>query len=276
MNVEAAPARLGVRARRIPRRSSLRRLTSVHALRGASGVVAFLLAWQAGVLLHLPLLAKIPTPLEVTTAAWRLLHDGRYYVDWVVSFRRVFAGFIVAQLLGIPAGLLMGWKATLRALTFPVFEVLRPIPPLAWVPLSIVFWPTSEGSIVFVIFLGAFFTVLLNTLAGVRAIDERYLRAALSLGATPRTIFFRVILPGALPSIFTGMAVGMGITWSVLVAAEIIAGRNGLGYLTWEAYVAGAFPTIVVGMISIGIAGYLSSALVRQVGAHAMPWTKRF
>jgi NitT/TauT family transport system permease protein len=154
--------------------------------------------------------------------------------------------------------------------------VLRPIPPLAWVPLSILFWPTPESSITFVIFLGAFFTVLINTLAGVRAIDERYVRAAISLGATPAIIFRRIILPGALPSIFTGMAVGMGITWSVLVAAEIIAGRSGLGYLTWEAYVAGSFPTIVVGMISIGLAGYLSSALVRILAARVMPWSKRF
>jgi NitT/TauT family transport system permease protein len=117
--------------------------------------------------------------------------------------------------------------------------------------------------------------VLINTVAGVRAIDERYIRAAVSLGATPATVFRRIILPGALPSIGTGMAVGIGITWEVLVAAEIIAGRNGLGYMTWEAYVAGAIPTIIVGMISIGIAGYLSSMLVRAIVARSMPWTRR-
>jgi NitT/TauT family transport system permease protein len=276
MNVEAAPSPVGLRARNRTHRAPGREVASAAVLRGSAGIATFLALWQLGVVLHLPLLAKIPTPADVAAAWLSLLRDPRYYLDWLVSFRRVFGGFVIAQALGIPLGLLMGWKAAFRSLTFPVFEVLRPIPPLAWVPLSILFWPTPESSITFVIFLGAFFTVLINTLAGVRAIDERYVRAAISLGATPAIVFRRIILPGALPSIFTGMAVGMGITWSVLVAAEIIAGRSGLGYLTWEAYVAGSFPTIVVGMISIGLAGYLSSALVRIVAARAMPWSKRF
>jgi NitT/TauT family transport system permease protein len=274
--LDAASEAVARPPRRAPRRPSIRRLWNVHVLRGVCGVAAFFALWQLGVLLRLPLLAKIPTPLEVASAGWTLLHQPRYYVDWVISFRRVFAGFVIAQLLGVPLGLFMGWKSAFRALTFPVLEVLRPIPPLAWVPLSIVFWPTAEGSITFVIFLGAFFTVLINTMAGVRALDERYVRAAISLGASPAIVFRRIILPGALPSIFTGMTVGMGITWSVLVAAEIIAGRNGLGYMTWEGYVAGAFPIVIVGMVSIGVAGYLSSSLVRLLGMRAMPWTNKF
>jgi NitT/TauT family transport system permease protein len=274
VSADAAGTALGLRAVPGTKRRARRRINR-SLLRGAAGIAAFLALWQLGVTLHVSALAKVPTPLEVVGAAGTLLRDPRYYVDWLVSFRRVGAGFVIAQVIGIPLGLLMGWNATFRAATFPLFEVLRPIPPLAWVPLSIVFWPTSESSIVFVIFLGAFFTVLVNTIAGVRALDERYVRAAISLGASPSTIFRRIIFPGALPSIFTGMAVGLGITWSVLVAAEIIAGRNGLGYMTWEAYVAGSFPTIVVGMISIGIAGYASSALVRSIGARAMPWTNR-
>jgi NitT/TauT family transport system permease protein len=248
---------------------------NIHTLRGIAGIAAFVAVWQLGATFHVPVLAKVPPPADVAIAAWRLLHDPRYYIDWLTSFKRVFLGFLIAQLLGIPLGLFMGWKAAFRYLTFPVLEVLRPIPPLAWVPLSILFWPTPESSIIFVLFLGAFFTVLINTVAGVRAIDERYIRAAVSLGATPATVFRRIILPGALPSIGTGMAVGIGITWEVLVAAEIIAGRNGLGYMTWEAYVAGAIPTIIVGMISIGIAGYLSSMLVRAIVARSMPWTRR-
>ncbi|MBD5655756.1 MAG: ABC transporter permease [Candidatus Eremiobacteraeota bacterium] len=251
-------------------------MLNVHALRGAAGILAFFLFWQVGVSAHLPIIAKIPGPIEVGQALWKLLHDPKYYLDWLVSFERVLLGFCIAQAIGIPLGLFMGWKQNFYYLSFPVFEVLRPIPPLAWVPLSIVFWPTAESSITFVIFLGAFFTVLINTVGGVKAIDERYVRAAMSLGASPQTIFRKIILPGALPSIFMGMSVGMGITWSVLVAAEIIAGKNGLGYLTWEAYVAGSFPIIIVGMISIGVAGYLSSVVVRQIGARAMPWTNRF
>jgi NitT/TauT family transport system permease protein len=262
--------------RRTPKRSRAAKIVNIHAIRGAGGIALFFVLWQIGVSMHLPVLAKIPGPLDVVGTFGKLLGEPKYYWDWVVSFKRVFLGFLIAQAIGIPLGLMMGWRANFYYLTFPIFEVLRPIPPLAWVPLAIVFWPTAESSITFVIFLGAFFTVLINTLNGVKAIDERYVRAAISLGATPAVVFRKIIFPGALPSIFTGMAVGMGITWSVLVAAEIIAGKNGLGYLTWEAYVAGSFPTIIVGMISIGVAGYLSSELVRGIGTRAMPWRNRF
>jgi NitT/TauT family transport system permease protein len=276
MSAEAIESSFGRRTSRAPGPRRIGRPSvNIHTLRGIAGIAAFVAVWQLGATFHVWVLAKVPTPVDVATAAWRLLHDPRYYIDWLISFKRVFLGFIIAQLLGIPLGLFMGWKTAFRELTFPVLEVLRPIPPLAWVPLSILFWPTPESSIIFVLFLGAFFTVLINTVAGVRAIDERYIRAAVSLGATPATVFRRIILPGALPSIGTGMAVGIGITWEVLVAAEIIAGRNGLGYMTWEAYVAGAIPTIIVGMISIGIAGYLSSMLVRAIVARSMPWTRR-
>jgi len=274
MSTQAVPGTAPVGAR-AARRARWRGLANVHAIRGAAGILAFLALWQIGVLLHLPVVAKVPAPLEVARAAAGLLHDPRYYVDWAVSFRRVAIGFVIAQVLGVPLGLVMGWKTTFRYVTFPIFEVLRPIPPLAWVPLSIVFWPTTEQSIIFVIFLGAFFTTVINTMSGVRALDDRYVRAAISLGASPATIFRRIIFPGALPSIFTGMAVGMGITWSVLVAAEIIAGRSGLGFFTWEAYVGGAFPTIIVGMVSIGVAGYLASSSIRLVAKRVMPWTSR-
>ncbi len=276
MTFEAALTAVRVGVARVPRRVSVGGAARVRVLRGTAGIAVFVALWQLGVFAHLPILKQIPAPLEVASAQWHLLHEARYYADWLSSIERVAAGFLIAVVLGVPLGLFMGWRSTVRYATFPVFEILRPIPPLAWVPLSIVFWPTSESSIIFVIFLGAFFTVVLNTLSGVRAIDRRYVRAAITLGATPATVFRRIILPGALPSIFTGMTVGMGITWSVLIAAEIIAGKNGLGYMTWEAYVAGAFPIIIAGMFSIGIAGYASSALVRFAARYAMPWTRTF
>jgi NitT/TauT family transport system permease protein len=144
------------------------------------------------------------------------------------------------------------------------------------VPISIIFWPTTEISIAFVIFLGAFFTVVINVLGGARNIDVRYVRTAISLGSRPHDIFFKIVLPATLPSIFTGMAVGMGITWEVVVAAEMIAGKSGLGYLTWSSYVGGNYPQIVVGMMSIGIAGYLSSYAIRTIGRMSMPWLRIF
>jgi len=149
------------------------------------------------------------------------------------------------------------------------------------VPAAIIFWPTQELSIGFVIFLGAFFTIVINVLGGARTIDVRYLRAVQSMGASQWDLFWRIILPGTLPSIFTGAAVGMGITWEVVVAAEMISGGGtqgggGLGFFIWNSYIGGSLPQIVVGMISIGIAGYLSSTLIRMIGRSAMPWRKLF
>ena len=123
---------------------------------------------------------------------------------------------------------------TKESLVFPPFEILRPIPPLAWVFIFILFWSIMEMSIIFVIFLGAFYTVVINVLGGARNVDVRLGRAAISLGARNWDIFCKIILPATLPSIFTGMTVGMGITWEVVVAAEMLAGRSGLGYLTWS------------------------------------------
>jgi NitT/TauT family transport system permease protein len=136
-------------------------------------------------------------------------------------------------------------------------------------------------SIAFVTFLGAFLTIVINVLGGARTIDVRYLRAVQSMGASQWDLFWRIILPGTLPSIFTGAAVGMGITWEVVVAAEMISGGGtqgggGLGFFIWNSYMGGSLPQIVVGMISIGIAGYLSSTVIRMIGRSAMPWRKLF
>src|SRR5262249_16800849 len=173
-----------------------------------------------------------------------------------------------------PLGLMMAMSRVFHATTFPLLEIMRPIPPLAWVPAAIIFWPTTEASIAFVIFLGAFFTVVINVIGSARSIDLRYLRAARSLGSRPTDIFWRIIFPAVLPGMFIGMAVGMGITWEVVVAAEMIAGKSGLGYLTWSSYVGGNYPQIIIGMISIGIAGYLSSSLIRLIGRSVTPWQR--
>jgi NitT/TauT family transport system permease protein len=150
------------------------------------------------------------------------------------------------------------------------------------VPLSIIFWPTQELSITFVTFLGAFFTMVLNVVGGAKSIDIRYFQAARSMGSSSFDIFRRIILPGVLPSIAVGAAVGMGITWNVVVAAEMISGGasqatgagGGLGFFIWNSYVGGSYPQIVVGMISIGIAGYLSSELLRRLGNRVTPWLR--
>jgi NitT/TauT family transport system permease protein len=225
-----------------------------------------------------PFLAPLPPPTAVAADFAELVVSKGYWNSWWLSGQRVLWGFLWALVLGGALGLAMATSPTVRRLTFPVFETLRPIPPLAWVPLSIIFWPTQELSITFVTFLGAFFPIVLNTVGGAQQIDRRYVLAARSMGAGSRTIFRRVILPATLPSLVTGAAVGMGITWEVVVAAELISsggratGDGGLGFLVWNAYQGNDLARVVVAMISLGIAGYVSSALVRRLGGRLMPW----
>jgi NitT/TauT family transport system permease protein len=270
------------------RRSVLRKtFGSSEFWRGLVAIVAFVLLWEMGARSKqlfgyaLPYVGLLPAPSEVAMAWTKVLTKVGYWESWYQSSKRVLLGFATALLLGIPFGLMLAVNRYFREIFFPPFEVLRPIPPLAWVPASLIFWPTNEMSIAFVTFLGAFFTIVINVLGGARTIDIRYLRAAQSMGATQWHLFWRIILPGTLPSIFTGAAVGMGITWEVVVAAEMSSGggtqgSGGLGFFIWNSYMGGSLPQIVVGMISIGIAGYLSSSAIRWLGTRLMPWRRLF
>lgn len=232
---------------------------------------------------YLPWIGAVPAPIEVIVSWGTVFTDASYWASWYMSFFRVIAGFLAAMIIGIPFGLLLAVSRTAHGIGFPVFEVLRPIPPLAWVPASIIFWPTQELSITFVTFLGAFYTIVINVVGGAKSIDVRYFQAAQSMGSSSWDIFRRIILPGTLPSIMVGSAVGMGITWEVVVAAEMISGGGsqsggtrggGLGFFIWNSYVGGSYEQIVVGMISIGIAGFISSELLRALGHRVTPWLR--
>jgi NitT/TauT family transport system permease protein len=232
---------------------------------------------------YLPWVGAVPAPSAVLASWLEVVDDPSYWQSWYMSLFRVMAGFIAAMLIGIPFGLALAMSRTAYGIGFPAFEVLRPIPPLAWVPASIIFWPTQELAIAFITFLGAFYTIVINVLGGARSIDARYFQAAQSMGASRWDIFRRIVLPGTLPSIVVGAAVGMGITWEVVVAAEMISGGGsqiggtsggGLGFFIWNSYIGGSYEQIVVGMISIGIAGYASSELLRWGGRYVTPWLK--
>lgn len=258
-------------------------------LRAIIAITVFLVLWEVGSRskewfgVVTPWIGQIPAPTAVLKAWTELLGSAGYWQSWYLSLVRVLAGFTAAMLVGIPLGLLMAVSRTFNGIAFPTFEVLRPIPPLAWVPASIIFWPTQELSIAFVTFLGAFYTVVINVLGGAKSIDVRFFQSAQAMGASQWDIFRRIVLPGTLPSIVVGSAVGMGITWEVVVAAEMISGGGsqmggsggGLGFFIWNSYVGGSYEQIVVGMISIGIAGYLCSELLRMLGGYVTPWLKR-
>lgn len=240
-------------------------------LQGLVGLVVFVLLWGAVRTLGWTVL---PGPLEVAEGLPALVRSEDYWLSWLGSAQRVFGGFAIAAVLALAVGLSMGVSRSFRMISFPLLEVFRPIPPLAWLPLAILFWPSSEATMQFLTFAGAFFPILINVLAGIDSVDRRYVESAQSLGASRWVIFSRILLPAALPSVFTGLAIAIGITWEVVIAAEMASSTNGLGYLTWGAYVNHSLPGIILGMLSIGCAGMLSSALMTWIGTRVMPWRK--
>jgi ABC-type nitrate/sulfonate/bicarbonate transport system permease component len=198
-----------------------------------------------------------------------------YYKHIAVSIWRVTQAFFLATVLGVPFGLFLGWSRKFKEYVFPVFELLRPIPILAWVPLAIVMFIATESAVVFLAFLASFFATALNTMLGVESIDESYVRAANCLGASKWQVFRHVIVPGALPFIFTGLQISIGVSWFSLVAAEMVSGQYGLGYVINTSYVMVRYPTIVIGMITLGFVGYVTSAMVRIAGDYLMEWRVR-
>jgi NitT/TauT family transport system permease protein len=235
----------------------------------------FVLAWYLATRFKLDLYVRfgnIPTPDMVLQHASALLHTARFYDNMFISVRRILLGFGIAAVAGIGLGLLVGRYRLVHELTLPVLELLRPIPAIAWVPMSIMLWPSNETSIVFITFLGSFFPILVNTVHGVRAIDGVLVRAARCLGAGEAALFREVILPGSLPHIFTGLSVGMGVAWVSLIAAEMISGQFGIGYFTWEAYSLIQYADIAIGMIVIGVLGLACSGAIRAIGRLMMRW----
>jgi NitT/TauT family transport system permease protein len=265
------------RPRRQPIGSGLSRVRGL-SIRVALAVVSIgvpLLLWYLGTRYRIEFYIRfqsVPTPLEVFHTAVRAVGSDSFGANIAHSLQRIFAGFLIALVAGVAMGLVIGRYRVANHLLMPAIEVLRPIPAIAWVPLSIMLWPTTESSIVFITFIGAFYPILLNTVDGVQSLDGVLLRAGRCLGASEAQLFWYVILPGVLPNIFTGLAVGMGVAWVSLIAAEMISGQYGVGYYTWEAYSLVNYPAIVLGMITIGALGLLCSGAIRVAGRLSMPW----
>jgi NitT/TauT family transport system permease protein len=247
----------------------------VPALLGACSLGAVLLFWHLATTYRWDFYIRftnLPTPLDVGRQLLVALESHKFITNVGISLRRIALGFAAATLLAVGLGLLIGRYKPTRQLLFPAFEALRPIPAIAWVPISIMLWPDNEVSIVFITFIGAFFPILLNTVSGVQAVDAVLLRAGQCLGAREPQVMWHIVLPGAAPQIFTGLAVGMGVAWVSLIAAEMISGQFGIGYFTWEAYSLIAYADIVLGMITIGVLGLGCSWLIRFAGKLLLPW----
>lgn len=261
-----------------------------NAVLGVLGLVTLICIWAVASRtdewfgFRTPWIGALPPPEAVVLTWGEMITTSSYWTDLWISFLRVASGFTVSLLIGIPFGLSLALNRVVYGVIFPSFEVIRPIPPIAWVPASILFWPTQSLSIGFVIFLGGFFTIVLNVLGGTKSIDVKYFQAAQSMGASKANIFRYIILPGVLPSILVGAVVGMGISWECVIAAELMSGGGsmvggdsggGIGFFIWNAYVtsgASSESQIIVGMFSIGILGYISCEIVRATGRLLTPW----
>ncbi|HEY6676825.1 MAG TPA: ABC transporter permease [Terrimicrobium sp.] len=216
--------------------------------------------------------AHVPAPSVVAVSTTEFAQAPKSLRHIANSARRVAIGFGLALLTAVPLGLLIGRSRLIEDVIMTPIEVLRPIPGVAWIPLAILMFPTAEQSMIFICFLGAIFPILLSTIHGVENLDRRLIYAAQSLGAGTWPIFREVVLPGAMPSIVTGLTIGMGTCWFLVVTAEMISGQFGIGYFTWESYTMQKYPDIIVGMLVIGVLGMASSALIRFLGRRLTPW----
>lgn len=237
-------------------------------------ILLLLAVWTVLVRLEIYRFELLPDPLRSFQSGLNTVWTPLFLRHTLYSTYRVWLAWLLAGAVAIPLGLMIGWRRTVSALSFPALELLRPIPPIGWIPAAILFFPAVEPSVVFICFLGAFFPILLNTKVGVEQIDETHFRAAQCLGAGGARVFWDVVLPGALPSVFTGLAVGMGIAWMAVVAAEMIAGEFGLGYMIWDAYALANYPLIVVGMVVIAWLGLASSAGIRALSRRLVRWRR--
>jgi len=255
-------------------------LSNPQFYRAAAGIVIFLVLWHLlTAVLDLPRFKMLPNPVSVVKEwvsfeplSGRSLFTKDYYLDIGYSVVRTLIAFSLATVLGVFLGLIMGWSRTFYDFTFPVVELLRPMPPLSWIPLAVLILPGVEVAVVYVTFIAAFFATVLNTLLGVFSIDRNYFLAAKCLGSKPKHIFLNVVVPGALPFVFTGLQIGMGVSWMSLVAGEIISGQRGLGYAIYEGYSLFQYDQVVIYMFTLGILGYISSAGIRAVGRKLMAW----
>ncbi|CAN7224670.1 ABC transporter permease [Pseudoduganella sp. LjRoot289] len=215
-----------------------------------------------------------PTPLQVVTGTLELVEDGTLWEHIGASLFRVGTGFGLAALVALPLGLWMGRVDAAYITLNPVFQILRPISPIAWIPLAILWFGVGNLSPIFLIFIAAVFPMIVQTAAGVHTIERRYLRAAENFGVSRTVLFRQVIIPAVLPEIIVGMRISLGVAWLVVVAAEMIALRSGLGYLIMDSRNAGnRYDLVVAGMIIIGIIGLLLDGIMRRLeGLKSVRW----
>jgi NitT/TauT family transport system permease protein len=224
----------------------------------------------------------LPTPDRVWRA-WKIWafgpegmglnpYSGTWLSNALFSTERVAKGFALAIVIGVPLGIMIGWWRLAAKALDPTIQVLRPIPITAWLPFSIAVFGIRDWGSIFLIALGAFYPIVINSTQGARGVDRNWIRAALMMGARPLDLLARVVLPASLPSIFTGLRVGLGIGWTAVIVSEMVAVKSGLGYVLWDAYYVGRMDVVICDMASIGLLGFLSDRLIIAIESWALRW----
>lgn len=215
---------------------------------------------------------KMPGPVDVYESLRMQLNTDAFRQNVISSLRRILTGFAIASVAGVVVGVAVGRSKMAAALLRPVIEIARPIPAIALVPISILLFPSSEQGIVFITFFASFFPVAVATIHAMKTLPLVWMDAAQTLGASKRQVLLHVVLPGAMPAIFSGLSVSMGVAWICVISAEMISGQYGVGYWTWMSYSLLDYSGVVSGMLTIGILGFSTSWAVERLGRSVNRW----
>jgi NitT/TauT family transport system permease protein len=201
-------------------------------------------------------------------------YSGTWFANLIFSAERVGKGFLAAILVAVPVGLAIGWNRIASGALDPTVQLLRPIPITAWLPFSIAVFGIKDLGAVFLIALGAFYPIVVNTAQGARDVERNLIRAAMMMGAGRWTVLRRVVFPASLPSIFTGLRIGLGIAWTAVIVAEMVAVKSGLGYVLWDAYYVGRMDVVIADMATIGLLGLASDRVILLIERWALTWRR--
>ena len=245
---------------------------------GALGIFVFLCIWYIAT--KTTALGRImPDPITVFGGFFKAFVEPigtkSMTMHILVSLRRMLIPYAVGGFFGVLIGILMGWYKVADAICMPYIQMLRPIPPIAWIPLSIIWFGFDEGSKYFLIFLACFFTIALTTYNGVHSVDETLVRASRMLGANDRQLFLTIVLPTTVPYIFSGLQVALGSAWATIVAAEMIRSSEGVGWLIVRGQDIGNMTQIMIGIVAIALTGLLITTLMRVLENKLCAWTVR-
>lgn len=255
-----------------------KKINATRVAVGALAIACFLGLWYWATREGTTLGKLMPNPTEVFLRLMETTHSKvgplTLWGHMFNSLRRVLVGFFLASACGILLGLAMGWNRTVEALLRPIFELLRPIPPLAWISLAIVWFGLGEGGKYFIIFVSGFSNVTINVYTGAKAVDPELIGAARMLGCSDRRIFTSIVIPSSVPYIFTGLQIAISSSWAAVVAAEMVRSTNGIGWMITAGQGIGDMEQIVVGILVIGVVGFLLSTLMRGVESKLCAWSR--